>query len=94
MSKIEWVACDAKTGVVITDLPGLSVDRISDAMNGYETASGVLRLSPHKFAPVPVYEWRPTGSVALNLFTNPRMVTTSGPVMVEDALRPGTFILA
>jgi len=44
MSKLEWVACSATTGVVITDLPGLSVDRIADAMNGYETASGVLIL--------------------------------------------------
>ncbi len=44
MSTLEWVACSATTGIVITDLPGLSVDRIADAMNGYETASGVLTL--------------------------------------------------
>lgn len=44
MSTLEWVACSAITGVVITDLPGLSVGTISDAMNGYETASGVLTL--------------------------------------------------
>jgi len=50
MSTLQWVACSATTGVVITDLPGLSVDRIADAMNGYETASGTLTLDANTSA--------------------------------------------
>ncbi|MCK9597815.1 MAG: hypothetical protein M0R06_02165 [Sphaerochaeta sp.] len=41
---LSWVACSAKTGVVICDLPGLTVDRISTAICAYTTATASLLI--------------------------------------------------
>jgi hypothetical protein len=39
-----WVAVEARTGLVIADLPDLDVDKVSDSISRYETAQGSLPL--------------------------------------------------
>lgn len=45
MTTYQWVSCNANTGVVIMDLPGLSVPDVEDVMMGYSTTSGDLMLT-------------------------------------------------
>lgn len=45
MANLQWVACSAKTGVVITDLPDLIVDVIEHAMMGYSTTTATLPVA-------------------------------------------------
>lgn len=42
---LTWVACSAKTGVVICRLPDLSVSKISAAICSYQTTSGTLPIT-------------------------------------------------
>ena len=44
MAAFSWVACEARTGVVIADLPDLSCDRVPVTMGRYESASASLPL--------------------------------------------------
>lgn len=39
-----WIAVEAKTGLIISDLPGLDVDKVSDALGRYESTQGKLHL--------------------------------------------------
>lgn len=41
---IQWVACSAKTGIVVTDLAALSVPTVSDLICGYATATATLPM--------------------------------------------------
>lgn len=41
---LTWVACDARTGVVLADLPLLRVERVGAVLGGYVTADAVLPL--------------------------------------------------
>jgi hypothetical protein len=42
---LSWVACSAKTGIVICRLPDLSVSKISAAICSYSTTSGTLPIT-------------------------------------------------
>lgn len=39
-----WIAVEAKTGLIIGDLPDLDVDKVADAIGRYESAQGNLPL--------------------------------------------------
>jgi hypothetical protein len=41
---LQWVACSAKTGVVICELPGLKVDRIATSICAYSAAIATLAI--------------------------------------------------
>jgi len=42
LATLEWVACNASTGVVIANLPGLIVPSVQDAMMSFATATATL----------------------------------------------------
>lgn len=45
VGNVQWVACSAKTGVVITDLPDIVVGDIESVMMGYATTQATLPVA-------------------------------------------------
>lgn len=62
-----WIATEAKTGLIITDLPDLSIGRVADSIGVYESTQGSLPLptAPENWERATVH-----GGAVLNLVDN------------------------